>query len=280
MYICLNKYTNMRVFGQAIFIFVLLILIFMSAHDLSSRKYAIDHKSPVPLHAQAEALLRNMIEEPEFREGGFLPNEVDLAKRLGISRNTIRQALNKLVYEGLLIRKKGVGTTVADRNVNSKVSNWLSFTDEMKAKGLEPFTFDISITREIPHKDVLQVFGIQEDKQIIKLERLRGLKDNPFVYFYSYFHPRVGLSGEEDFSRQLYDLLEQDYSTIAFLSREEISARAADAILAEKLGMKEGDPVLVRKRVVYDPGNRPFEYNVGFYRADSFVYTIESEREI
>ena len=252
----------------------------MSKHETGTRKYTIDHKSPVPLHAQVEALLRSMIDEPEFREGGKLPNEVDLAKRLGISRNTIRQALNKLVYEGLLNRKKGVGTTVADRSVNSKVTNWLSFTDEMKAKGLVPITFEINVSWVRPDPDVLHTFGIQDDKQLLKLERLRGLKDKPFVYFYSYFHPRVGLSGEEDFSRQLYELLEQDYSTIAFLSREEISARAADALLAAKLGMKEGDPILVRKRVVYDPGNRPFEYNVGFYRADSFVYTIESEREI
>ena len=132
----------------------------------------------------------------------------------------------------------------------------------------------------LPDQDVLHTFGIQGDKQILKLERLRGLQDNPFVYFYSYFHPRVGLNGEEDFSRQLYDLLEQEYSTIAQLSKEEISARAADAFLAGKLGMKEGAPVLVRKRVVYDPGNRPIEYNMGFYKADSFVYTIESEREI
>ena len=252
----------------------------MSTNEPVSRKYSIDHKSPVPLHAQAEALLRGMIEEPEFREGGFLPNEVDLAKRLGISRNTIRQALNKLVYEGLLVRKKGVGTTVADRSVNSKVTNWLSFTDEMKAKGLDPVTFEINVSWELPEHDVLHTFGIHDEKKILKVERLRGLKDNPFVYFYSYFHPRVGLTGKEDFSRQLYELLEQEYSTIAKLSKEEIRACEADAKLARVLGMKQGAPVLVRKRVVYDPGNRPIEYNMGFYKADSFVYSIESEREI
>jgi len=243
-------------------------------------RYTIDHKSPVPLHAQAEELVRRMIEEPEFRDGGFLPNEVDLAKNLGISRNTMRQALNKLVFEGLLIRKKGVGTTVADQSVNSKVSNWLSFTQEMKAKGLTPQTFEINVTWVNPDPDVMQTFGISAEKKVLKLERLRGLKDGPFVYFVSFFHPRVGLTGNEDFNRLLYDILEEDYSTIAQLSKEEISARAADDFTAKKLNIKKGDPVLVRKRIVFDPGERPIELNIGYYKSDSFVYTIESEREI
>lgn len=242
-------------------------------------KYSIDHKSPVPLHAQVEALLRKMIEEEEYRDGAFLPNEVDFAKRLGISRNTIRQALNKLVFEGLLVRKKGVGTTVADRSINSKVSNWLSFTQEMQAKGLEPKTFDINISWVYPDHELLISFGISGEKEILKMERLRGLEDGPFVYFVSFFHPRVGLTGKEDYSRQLYEILENDYSTIASLSREEISARSADAFLAKKLQISPGDPILVRKRIVFDPGMRPIEYNVGYYKAESFVYTIESKRE-
>jgi GntR family transcriptional regulator len=243
-------------------------------------KYTIDHKSPVPLHAQVEALLREMIEDPEYRSGKFLPNEVDLAKRLGISRNTIRQAINRLVYEGLLIRKKGVGTKVADRSVNSKLTSWLSFTQEMKAKGHTPKNFEISVSWEIPHRDVIELFNIPADKAVLKLVRLRGLEDGPFVYFVSWFHPRVGLTGDEDFTRLLYEMLEKDYSTVAKLSKEEISALAADKFIAGKLNIKKGDPVLKRLRFVFDPGGRPIEYNIGYYKSDSFAYTIESERDI
>lgn len=243
-------------------------------------KYSIDHKSPVPLHAQAEALLRKLIEEPEFRNGAFLPNEVDLAKKLGISRNTIRQALNKLVFEGLLVRKKGIGTTVADKSVSSKVTNWMSFTQEMEAKGLVPETFKIDVSWVRPIADVMHVFGVPAEKEVLKLVRLRGLKDNPFVYFVSYFHPRIGLSGEENFSRPLYDILEQDYSIIAKMSKEEIRACAADDFIAGQLSIPRGFPILVRKRVVFDPGGRPIEYNVGYYKSDSFVYSIESDRDI
>ncbi len=243
-------------------------------------KFEIDHRSPVPLHAQVEVLLRKLIEQADYRDGKMLPNEVDLAKRLGISRNTIRQAINKLVFEERLVRKKGVGTRVANQQVSTRLRNWLSFTQEMKAKGLVPKNFEICVTWVYPEEEVMEIFGIPADKKILKLERLRGLQDGPFVYFVSWFHPRVGLSGNEDFNCMLYEILEKDYATIAKLSREEISARSANAFLAKKLNIKKGDPVLKRKRSVFDPGGRPIEFNIGYYKSDSFSYTIESERDI
>jgi GntR family transcriptional regulator len=73
--------------------------------------------------------------------------------------------------------------------------------------------------------------------------------------------------------------LETDHSVVVNLSKEEISARPADKILAAKLEVETGSPILFRKRFVYDQGDRPIEFNVGYYRADSFVYTTESRRE-
>ncbi|HYW94548.1 MAG TPA: GntR family transcriptional regulator [Bacteroidales bacterium] len=242
-------------------------------------KYAIDHKSMIPLHAQVETLLRKMAEDPEYKSGKLLPNEVDLAKNLGISRNTLRQATNKLVYEGVLVRKKGFGTHFAGESVNTRIRSWSSFSQEMQAMGIDIKNFEISVDNVMPEPDVARFFNITEDTKILKLVRLRGREDGPFVYFYSYFNPRIGLTGNEDFTKPLYEILEHDYHTVAKLSKEELSARAADKFLASKLGIKVGDPILKRKRMVYDPGSRPVEYNVGYYRADSFVYTIESERE-
>ena len=73
----------------------------------------IDPNSSKPLHLQAEEILRRLIEENDYKNGKLLPSETDMSKQLNISRNTLRQAINKLVIEGLLIRKKGVGTKVA-----------------------------------------------------------------------------------------------------------------------------------------------------------------------
>jgi len=113
---------------------------------------------------------------------------------------------------------------------------------------------------------------------VLKMEKVRGNTDEPFVYFVSYFHPRVGLTGEEDFKMPLYEMLETQHSVFATLSKEEISATAADEFIAGKLKIPVGSPVLYRKRFVFDHGERPIEYNLGYYKANSFVYTVESSR--
>jgi|SRR5882762_8445773 len=240
--------------------------------------FSIDHKNPVPLHIQTEELLRKIIRQPQYSKGKLLPNEIDLAKKLAISRSTLRQSINKLVYEGLLTRKKGVGTKV-NNMVSSKALNWLSFSQEMALRGIPIKNFELNISWVKPDESVANFFEIKREKKVLKLERLRGRPEGPFVYFVSYFHPRIGLSGEEDFKRPLYEILEKDYLVVVNLSKEEISARAADKFLAAKLVIDEGSPILFRKRFVFDQGERPIEYNLGFYRADSFIYTIESRRD-
>ncbi|NQD70117.1 GntR family transcriptional regulator [Sphingobacterium shayense] len=243
-------------------------------------KVSIDHSSTVSLHVQVEQLLRKMVDSSEFSNGKMLPNEIDLARRLAISRTTLRQAINKLVYEGLLIRKKGVGTWVnGNRSLSSKSKNWLSFSQEMAARGIPIRNFELHVSWVTPEDEVANFFDIKKDKKILKLVRLRGTLDGPFVYFVSYFHPRTNLNGEEDFKLPLYEMLEQTHSVVAYKSMEEIGARSADKFLADKLEVDSNSPILFRKRFVYDRADRPIEYNLGYYKADSFTYTVESIRE-
>jgi GntR family transcriptional regulator len=128
-------------------------------------------------------------------------------------------------------------------------------------------------------KKVADFFEIEDNTPILRLTRLRGDDDGPFVFFESYFHPRIGLTGDEDFSRPLYDILENDYHVVPTFSNEKIKARLASVITAKRLRIKEDEPVLVRERFVLDPGKRPLEYNIGFYIADRFTYTINIKRD-
>ncbi|MBV5348946.1 GntR family transcriptional regulator [bacterium] len=238
----------------------------------------IDHNSPVPLHFQVEELLRKIIELPEYKNGGFLPKEVVLAKRLGISRNTIRQATNKLEYEGLLTRKKGVGTKVAQNTLTTNLDSWHSFTQEMSEKGIEFINFLIETKWVKADAKIASFMQIPEETELLCLVRLRGFDDGPFVYFESYFHPRIGMTGKEDFTRPLYNIIELDYHVVASISRERIRAKSSSEITARRLKIRKGDPVLVRERFVSDPGNRPIEYNIGFYIAEKFTYSIDIKR--
>lgn len=241
-------------------------------------KLAIDHKSPVPLHIQTENLLRELIKAPEYQNGKILPNEVVLAKKLAISRTTLRIAINKLVFEELLIRKKKVGTKVLQTKMSSKSKNWLSFSQEMAARGIVIKNYELHLSWVYPDEALANFFDMGADKKVLKLERVRGNVRKPFVYFVSYFHPRIGLTGEEDFKRPLYEMLELEHHVIADLSKEEISVKIADKAIAKKLEVDPGSPLLFRKRFVYDQAERPIEYNLGYYKAESFVYTVESRR--
>lgn len=240
----------------------------------------INHNSNKPLHAQAEEILRKLIESEEYKRGKFLPREVELSKKLNISRNTLRQAINKLVYEGLLIRKRGVGTKVAHKGIVGGVKNWLSFSQEMKMLGIEIRNFELHISWKKPTEEICTFFNMDTNTltKCIVLERVRGKKEYPFVYFISYFNPNIPLTGEEDFTRPLYELLEKEYNIIVKTSKEKISANLAGERIAEKLDIQANDPILIRERFVYDINQKPIEYNIGYYRADSFTYTIEAER--
>jgi len=218
----------------------------------------IDHKNPLPLHVQVESLLRKLIQEPEYQKGKFLPPEVELASKLGISRNTVRQATNKLENEGLLIRKKGIGTRAAENTLTTNLDQWHGFTQEMTQKGIVFKNFKIEVDWVNAEPKIAAFFGISENTNILCLSRLRGDDEGPYVFFKSYFHPRIGLTGKEDFTRPLYEL--------------------ASSVTAKQLKIHNGDPVLVRERYVLDPGDRPIEYNIGFYKADKFTYAIDIRR--
>ena len=238
-------------------------------------KLELDPTSPLPLHQQAEDFLRHLISQEEYQKGKLLPNEIELSHQLNISRNTLRQAINRLVQEGLLIRKKSYGTTVAPLKVMGNARNWMSFSQEMKIQGMEVENFELHLSRKKAPTEACEFFHTSEDMRILCLERLRGRPGLPFVYFISYFNPAIPMTGEEDLSMPLYENLQRNYGIRVKTSREMISACAADSELAEKLEISEGDPILMRKRFVLDVNNMPVEYNIGFYRADSFTYSIE-----
>jgi len=252
---------------------VFYVLLYEHTHELEVSAIKVNHTSPIPLHVQVEELLRNLLDQPQFKNGAFLPKEVELAKKLGVSRNTIRQATNKLEYEGLITRKKGVGTKVSGKAITTSLTEWHSFTQEMSSKGI-PFTnLDIKVAWVIPEEHIANFLNVKGKVKVLKLSRLKGAKE-PFVFFESYFQPRIGLTGKEDFNRHLYDILEQDYHSTPALSKEHIRAELAGD-LAKILNVKKSDPILVRERFVSDPGNRPLEYNMGYYRSDKFAYSID-----
>jgi GntR family transcriptional regulator len=239
----------------------------------------LDHNSPLPLHAQAEQVLRELIRQPELRAAGLLPDEVSLSRSLGISRNTLRAAIGRLVAEGRLERRAGIGTRVTEPKVQSGVGAWHSFTREMQAKGIKVETYSIKVQLRVAPQEVVCALRIDPETEVLRLDRVRGWDGQPEVHFRSYFHPRLKLSPAADFQRPLYELIQQHCSAIADQSQEELTAVAADRRLARWLEVKVGTPLLRRERVVLDTGRRPMEFAVVHYRCDRFRLTLNLRQE-
>ena len=239
----------------------------------------IDDKSGLPLYKQIENYIREEIKSGKFDDGSFLPREEHMANKFGVSRNTVRQGITNLVHEGLLKRTPGRGTVLAEKTITTKLSEWHSFRNEMQKKGIKVKDYLVKSGFEFAPAEACKKLNVDENQKIFKLERLRGDTNAPFVYFISWFHPRVGLDKNEDYTGSLYSIIEKKNSVVPVFSEEELDAIEADRKIAKYLQIQLGKPVLFRKRLVLDSRERPFEYNLGFYRSDKFKYSIRFEKK-
>lgn len=237
----------------------------------------IDQSSPLPLHAQVEKLLREMLKQPKYRQGALLPPEAGMAEQLGVSRNTVRAAISRLVQEGVLERKAGHGTRFLNQPLRTSLKNWPSFTREMKQRGIDVEVFSLDTANVRPSKEVAQALRLtaqEKDGRIVRMSRIRGYHGSPAVYSISWFHGRTRLQPDDDFSLPLYQLIHTKSGLLVESSEEEISATLSNQDLAAQLGCSPGDPILVRKRIVRDASRKEIEYNLNYYRANRFVYGL------
>ena len=239
---------------------------------------ALNSNSPVPLHAQAEESLRRLILLDEYRNGGLLPDELTLANRLAVSRGTLRAALARLVQEGVLERRAGVGTRVCQRPAESGIGAWRSFSREMARKGVRVENFRRDYAAVEAGEAAARALEIGPQTQVWRLDRVRGWSGRPVLHTRSWFHPRLGLTGAEDFSKPLYEVVEAATGAVAETAREEFVAVAASAGMARLLEVKRGEPLLLRSHTVLDAGGRPMEFAQVHYVSARFALTLELRR--
>jgi len=238
----------------------------------------VNPHAPEPLHRQVECYLRDLVSREEYRGGKALPKEQELAKRLGVSRNTFRIAMDNLVREGLVTRRRGVGSFATMPKIVTNLSEWTSFSVEMDIQGREIRTFEKKILWIKADEPLALEMGIKPGTPVCRLDRLRGVSQEPVVLFQSYFHPRVEIAEDETFDDKLYKILEEKYHCVCVTSNEEIGAIPSTPELRKALQIHSDIPILYRKRFVMNPTDKLIELNYGYYRSDRFVYAIKIKR--
>ncbi|WP_431040369.1 GntR family transcriptional regulator [Streptomyces sp. P9-1] len=235
---------------------------------------SVDRGSPVPLYFQLAQQLESAIEHGTLTPGTLLGNEIELAARLGLSRPTVRQAIQSLVDKGLLVRRRGVGTQV----VHSKVKRPLdlsSLYDDLESAGQRPTTTVLVNTMVAASAEVAAALGVTEGSEVHRVERLRSAHGEPIAYLCNYLP--VGLldldTGQLE-ATGLYRLMRAAGITL-HSARQTIGARAATAVEAERLREQAGAPLLTMQRVTFDDTGRAVEYGTHTYRPSRYSFEFQ-----
>ncbi|WP_410657330.1 GntR family transcriptional regulator [Amycolatopsis sp. lyj-112] len=233
----------------------------------------VDPNSPEPLYSQVARQLRAAIEDGRLPTGGRLDNEVDLAARLHLSRPTIRQAIQTLVNEGLLVRKRGVGTQV----VRTKVDRPLrlsSLFDDLSELGDKPETVVLVNRVEPAGEDAVEGLETPGLTRVRRLKRVRSTGGEPLAIMNNYLPDGIVDPGDDELrDRGLYQLL-RSAGIRLHAAQQSVGARLATEEDAELLGEKPGAALLTMRRTTYDDTGRVVEYGWHVYRASRYSFNL------
>lgn len=248
-------------------------------HEMENTKQEqLNPRSPIPLYFQLQELIKKKIEKGDYKPGQLIPTEKAFQTSYGISRITVRNAINGLVYEDLLIKKQGYGTVVAEQRMVEDFTRLSSFTEKMESQGAKVTTEVLEIETVAASSRISEHLLIQPETPVIYVKRLRYVNDEPIALFTNYIRSDIGVNEEDDFHGSIFSLIEEKYQTPISSGEKVIEAMVAGREEAENLDIPPGDPVLLIHNTTYDSGSAPIEYAEGVYRGDRYKYVVKLRR--
>jgi len=242
---------------------------------------AVDPRSPVPLYYQINLDLRRMIEEQIIPPGSILPPEIEICQAYGVGRQTVRQAIARLVDDNLVDRYPGRGTFV--RNYAERASFHLdrSFSSHVRDLGMTPTSKTICKEESVIKPDAHPILQKYQGNPCLLLERVRYGDQEPICYqATTILTNRCPGLVEFDFDQNsLYEVLARDYGLIIARIEHIIRAVAADDYRADLLEVDAGTPLLFVITTAYLENGEIIEMSASHYRADRYEYRTAEERD-
>jgi GntR family transcriptional regulator len=239
----------------------------------------INKQSPVPIYYQIEEWMKQQIEHGKWKTGESIPSERELSEQFEVSRMTIRQALANLVQEGILLKKKGLGTFVKEQKFEQVLQGLTSFSEEMIKRGMTPKSILINFEKVNANPQVALQLDLTTNELVFKIERIRLADDVPMAFEIAYLPAHLfGDMTKEDAYGSLYDYLQTKKELQIQEAKQDIEAILADSRLAEYLNIKAGSPILQITRTAYLQTGTPFEYVRTAYRGDRYRFNHQVSR--
>lgn len=231
----------------------------------------LDRNGPVPLYAQVAERFEALIDDGTLLAGTRLENEIAMGVRFGLSRPTMRHAIQVLVDKGLLVRRRGVGTQIVHGSITRR-AELNSLYDDLMQQGRKPTTEVLLYETLEPTLELAAQLGVRNEKPVLHLKRLRSADGSPVALMENYLLDASLVHRAELEHRGLYEML-RERGTAMRVARQLVSARAASKDQAKLLEVPIGSPLLNLERTVYDQSGRVVEVGSTHYRPDR--HTIE-----
>jgi GntR family transcriptional regulator len=242
------------------------------ATSLSELIGGLGEQTPGPLYQQLHRALRQAIANNQLAPDEALPAERDMALDLGVSRITVRKALDALEGEGLVTRRQGAGTFVATR-VEKSFSKLSSFSEDMLSRGRVPRSAWLRRSDGAVTPEEAMILGLSPATPVYRFNRIRFADDSPMALEYSTV-PGFCLPSKEAVETSLYDALERHgYRPVRALQR--LRAVLFTDEQAQLLGVVEGAPGLLIERRGFVRDGRAVEFTQSYYRGDAYDFVAE-----
>jgi GntR family transcriptional regulator len=230
----------------------------------------IDRQSVVPLYYQIQQSLLEGIRSGQLKVGKPVPSEEAIARRLGVSRMTARQALKSLCHLGVAYSQRGKGTFVSRMKLEKNFRQLLSFSEEMKDRGSEPRSKVLAFKRIHPDEDVVEALHLNPSEEVIFLRRVRMADSAPLCIEAAHLPARRCPDLLETFepSGSLYRALTEQYGLQVHMADEVAEASVATAAEAKLLRVRGKSPVFRFTRTAYLHNGEPIEFVKSIYRGD------------
>jgi GntR family transcriptional regulator len=235
----------------------------------------VDPHSPVPLYHQIYLDLRQMIQRGVLSPGDMLPAEMDICQAYNVGRQTVRQAIARLVDEDLVERFAGRGTFVREQPDHIQFFLDRSFSQQMREMGRIPHSQLLSQGLGTVDRESVPALHAYQGKPCLALERLRLGDAEPICHQTStVLSERCPGIESYDFANQsLYEILATRYNLLVNRIDHVVRAVAADGYRADLLLIEEGAPLLFVATTTYLEDGQIIEHTASYYRADRYEYS-------
>lgn len=213
------------------------------------------------LHEQVRKDLLARIEGGEFKPGDMLPSEDVLCEQYGVSRITIRRAVTDLAAQFLVSRRRGVGTIVTRRLPNQRVFRLTGYLNDSKLLNFRT----LLDTTDVATEEIAKALEIEVGTAVDHLRTVSHRDGEPYTLTEAY---KVSpADGEGVATSRLGPRIAR--------AEQELDAVEADALAAEHLSLKVGQPIMRARRVFLNSGDKPVRYTISVYHPDRYRFTVD-----